>query len=75
MARLKVSLCEITVYPFYQDWVQGRGTAISTSTLYATDLENLESLCRRAKLITRLNSYYGCTVVYNGKPVLSFINS
>ena len=75
MARLKLDKCEIIVYPFYADWSMGNGVPMAVATLYPTDLDSLDALCRRARVITRLNRYYGCVVRYDNQTVLTFINS
>lgn len=73
--RLRRELCEIIVYPYYTDWVQGKGVPMSQAIYSQGDLATIETFINKARWITRLNGYYGCVALYNGDTVLTYINS
>lgn len=74
MAKLTKHLCEMIVYPTYQNYALQQGTILSPEVLYADDLKDKASLVKRARAIVLLNGYYACLVRYNSKE-LAFISN
>lgn len=75
MSRLKRELCTFIVYPSYTDWANHKGIMMSQSVFSSEDLESLDGIRQRAILMTKLNRYYGCSIIYAGVAVLNYYNT